>query len=85
MAYVNSKRGAQYSLYFFNCATFALQAAKAAGQSPPSGKMFGAICLPNAVYKGILDEEMGGNSNAQTTPLGTAANGQPERQTKRRH
>ncbi len=71
LGYVNSKRGAQYSLYFFNCTTFAVQAAQAAGQSPPSGAMFGVICLPNALYAGILAAEQHGDPNATTTALGT--------------
>jgi hypothetical protein len=69
MGYVNSKRGAQYSLYFYNCTTFAVEATAAAGQSPPSGDLFAGICLPNQLYKGILAAELGGNPDAVTTPL----------------
>lgn len=69
MAYVDGKRGAQYSLYFFNCTTFAVDAAKAAGQAPPGGAFVG-ICLPNALYKDILQMKLEGDAAATTTPLG---------------
>jgi hypothetical protein len=69
MGYVDSKRGAQYSLYFYNCTTFAVEAARAAGQPAPSGGLFAGICLPNALYSDILAEQLGGNPNATTTEL----------------
>jgi hypothetical protein len=69
MGYVNSKREAQYSLFFFNCVTFATQAVAAAGQTPPDGSTLG-ICMPNTLYKSILELKQEGNPNAMTTPLG---------------
>jgi hypothetical protein len=69
MAYVASKRGASYSLYFFNCTTFAVEAAAAAGQSAPGGAFVG-ICLPNALYKDILAMKLGWDATATTTPVG---------------
>lgn len=68
MTYVNSKRGASYSLYFFNCTTFAVEAAAAAGQSAPGGAMMG-ICLPNALYRDILAMKLGGDPEATTKNL----------------
>ena len=50
--YAESKRQAQYSVYFYNCTTFAKQAVKAAGKNPPSMSK-GGICYPNALYDGI--------------------------------
>ena len=69
MGFVDSKRNAQYSLFFFNCTTFATEAVAAAGHAPPDASMFG-ICLPNALYKSILEMEQKGDPSAQTTPLG---------------
>jgi hypothetical protein len=68
LGYVNSKRAAQYSLYFYNCTTFAVQAVAAAGQAAPDASTMG-ICLPNALYKDILEEQQKGNASAETTPL----------------
>jgi Domain of unknown function (DUF4157) len=68
MGYVDSKRTAQYSLFFFNCTTFAVDAVAAAGHAPPDASMFG-VCLPNALYKSILEMEQKGDPGAQTTPL----------------
>src|SRR5262249_52711936 len=45
IAYAESKRGAKYSVYFFNCTTFGVEAVKAAGKNAPSGG-FG-IMYPN--------------------------------------
>jgi hypothetical protein len=51
IAYAESKRGAKYSVYFFNCTTFGVQAVAAAGKNAPSGG--GAIMYPNALYQSI--------------------------------
>jgi hypothetical protein len=68
MAYVNSKRNAEYSLYFYNCTTFAIEAAQAAGQDAPGGSELG-VCLPNALYRDILQLKLKGDPTATTTPL----------------
>jgi hypothetical protein len=78
MAYVNGKRGASYSLYFFNCTTFAVEAAAAAGQAAPGGAMMG-ICLPNALYRDILEMKLGGDANAVTTKLGAGERETPSK------
>ena len=70
MAWVDTKRTSNYSLYKFNCTDFAIGAVKAAGHSPPDGSQLG-ICLPNALYKDILEMKQHGDSTATTTPLGT--------------
>lgn len=62
--YAESKRGAQYSVFYYNCTTFAKQAAKAGGQSPPSmGKL--GICYPDALYKSIVKNQR--NQKGTTT------------------
>ncbi|HEY79311.1 MAG TPA: DUF4157 domain-containing protein [Dehalococcoidia bacterium] len=50
--YAESKRNAKYSVYFYNCTTFAGEAVKAAGKKPPSMSTLG-ICYPNKLYEGI--------------------------------
>ena len=50
--YAESKRGAPYSVYYYNCTTFAHEAAKAAGVSPPGSSTLG-IHYPNALYDSI--------------------------------
>ncbi len=54
--YAESKRGAQYSVFYYNCTTFAKEAAKVGGQSPPSMGTLG-ICYPDALYKSILKNQ----------------------------
>ncbi|HLO84041.1 MAG TPA: hypothetical protein VK203_03360, partial [Nostocaceae cyanobacterium] len=54
--YAESKRKAQYSLYFYNCTTFVKEAAEVAGKTPPSMSTVG-ICYPNALYDGILHNQ----------------------------
>ncbi|WP_424103119.1 DUF4157 domain-containing protein [Moorena producens] len=61
--YAESKRNAQYSVFFYNCTTFAKEAVKAGGQSPPQmGKL--GICYPDALYKSIVKSQKKSN----TTP-----------------
>jgi hypothetical protein len=50
--YAEKKVGAQYSVFYYNCTTFAKEAIEAAGQNAPRMSTFG-FCLPNAVYDGI--------------------------------
>ncbi|MEO1378368.1 MAG: DUF4157 domain-containing protein, partial [Cyanobacteria bacterium J06635_10] len=50
--YAESKRGADYSVYFYNCTTFVKEAVQAAGKNPPSMSTAG-ICYPNALYESI--------------------------------
>jgi hypothetical protein len=68
MGYVDSKRSAQYSLFFYNCTNFAVEAVQAAGHAPPDASAFG-ICMPNALYKSILELKQQGDADAMTTPL----------------
>ncbi|RME03282.1 MAG: hypothetical protein D6805_07080 [Planctomycetota bacterium] len=53
MEYAESKKNAKYSVFFFNCTTFAKEAVEAAGKKPPSSTTAG-IAYPNALYEGIL-------------------------------
>jgi hypothetical protein len=69
LAYVNSKRGADYNLYKYNCTTFAVDAVKAAGKAAPGGDMFGGICLPNALYKDIYEMSLDGDKDVELAPL----------------
>lgn len=62
--YAESKKGKEYSLFYFNCTTFAKGAAVAAGQSPPSlGK--GMICYPDAIYNSITKKLQKEDKNAE--------------------
>lgn len=80
--YADSKKGAQYSVYFYNCTTFAVEAVQQAGQSPPSASKAG-ICFPNAMYEGILANHKDGGHNTEVVdpstnsliPQGTVAKG----------
>lgn len=54
--YAELKRNSQYSVFFYNCTTFAKQAAEAAGISPPSMGTAG-ICYPDALYKSIVKNQ----------------------------
>jgi len=53
MEFANSKIGAKYSLFYYNCTNFAKEAAKKAGLKPPSFGT-GGICYPDAIYKSII-------------------------------
>ena len=64
IAYAESKRGAQYSVFFFNCTTFGYEAVKAAGKSPPSAGHMG-VMLPNALYEGIKKRQQQGVGNTE--------------------
>jgi hypothetical protein len=64
IAYAESKRGAKYSVYFFNCTTFGVQAVAAAGKSAPSGG-FG-IMYPNALYDSIKKRQKAGQGDTMT-------------------
>ncbi|HTJ40580.1 MAG TPA: DUF4157 domain-containing protein [Kofleriaceae bacterium] len=64
IAYAESKRGAQYSVFFFNCTTFGYEAVKAAGKSPPSAGTAG-VMLPNALYNGIKKRQEQGVGNTE--------------------
>jgi hypothetical protein len=70
IAYAESKRGAKYSVYFFNCTTFGAEAVKAAGKSPPSHSTAG-ICFPNAAYDGIKANQAKGRGNTEVHDLDT--------------
>lgn len=70
IAYAESKRGAKYSVYFFNCTTFGKEAVAAAGKSAPSMSTAG-ICFPNAAYDGIKQRHEKGIGNTEMTDLDT--------------
>lgn len=70
IAYAESKRGAKYSVYFFNCTTFAKEAVQAAGKSAPSSST-GGICFPNAAYDGIKKRQEKGEGHTMVTDLDT--------------
>ncbi len=70
IAYAESKRGANYSVYFFNCTTFGKEAVQAAGKSAPSMSTAG-ICFPNAAYDGIKARQDKGQGHTMVTDLDT--------------
>ena len=63
--YAESKRGAKYSVFFFNCTHFGVGAVKAAGKSAPSATMAG-IAMPNALYEGIKARQKKGEGDTMT-------------------
>ena len=66
--YAESKRDAEYSVYFYNCTTFAKEAVEAAGKKPPSLSTLG-ICYPNALYEGIVKNQKAGVGTTEVDPL----------------
>lgn len=81
MDYAESKRGEKYSVFFYNCTTFAKEAAKAAGKNPPAMGTLG-ICYPDKLYKSILKNHKKGkgtttmyDEDKTTTVLGEEDNG----------
>ncbi len=54
-----------YNLFSYNCTTFAIEMARAAGVSPPSGTLVG-IANPNSIYQGIVKM----NANQGLDPMG---------------
>lgn len=73
-AYVDSKRGASYSLVHFNCTTFAKEAVAATGHAPPELPDH-AISMPNRTYRAILKHWRRGDPAAQIAPLRSRARG----------
>jgi hypothetical protein len=68
--YVNAHRRAQFSLYFFNCGTFAEEAVKASGHVSPRGSETSwTPAAPQEMYRSILALKEKGESGAETTPL----------------
>lgn len=63
--YAESKKGAKYSVFFFNCTHFGVEAVKAAGKSAPSATMAG-IAMPNALYEGIKARQKKGEGDTMT-------------------
>lgn len=62
--YGESKAAAQYSVYSYNCTTFARGMVKAAGHSAPSMATAG-ICLPDKAYDMILGYAKKGKEGAE--------------------
>ena len=78
--YAESKRGAQYSVYFYNCTTFGKEAVQAAGKSAP-GMSKGGICFPNAAYDGIKknqDKKIGHTEVTDIDSGNTTVSSNPE-------
>ena len=71
--YIDSKRAAKYSVFFYNCTDFGVEAYAAAGQSAPSSGSLG-VDYPNALYEGIKKRnkrdglDVAGDPVAPTTP-----------------
>ena len=51
LKYAETKKSADYSVYYYNCTTFAKEAVQAAGKTPPNAG--GKICYPDKLYKSI--------------------------------
>jgi hypothetical protein len=66
--YAESKRGAKYSVYFFNCTTFGVEAVQAAGKGAPSAAKMG-ICFPNALYDGIKTNQAKGTGDTMVEDM----------------
>ncbi|MEE3716314.1 DUF4157 domain-containing protein [Tumidithrix elongata RA019] len=52
LQYAESKKNAQYSVFFYNCTTFAKEAVESAGKPAPSAGI-GNVCIPDSLYKSI--------------------------------
>lgn len=63
--YAESKRGAEYSVFFYNCTTFAKEAAEVGGQNPPRMGTLG-ICYPDRLYKSIMRNHEKGRGTTTT-------------------
>jgi hypothetical protein len=70
LTYAESKRSAEYSVFFYNCTTFGYEAVKAAGKTPPSSSTVG-ICFPNAAYDGIVKNQEKGRGTTWTKDIDT--------------
>ncbi|MCO4745219.1 MAG: hypothetical protein KC912_10565 [Proteobacteria bacterium] len=66
--YAESKRGAQYSVFGYNCTSFAQESVKAAGKSAPSMTTLG-IAMPNAAYEGIKKAQKKGTEGTMVDDL----------------
>lgn len=68
--YAESKRTAKYSVFFYNCTTFAKEAIESTGHSTPSMKKWG-FAMPNAVYDGIKERQEKGLGRTSVKEFGT--------------
>lgn len=59
MDYEKSRQGADYSVFWYNCTTFAAEAVKAAGKTPPGNSTLG-IAYPNKLYNKIVKNQKKG-------------------------
>ncbi|TNE91779.1 MAG: hypothetical protein EP330_04045 [Deltaproteobacteria bacterium] len=66
--YAESKRGAKYSVYGYNCTSFAKESVEAAGKSAPSMSTLG-IAMPNAAYEGIKKQQANGTEGTMVDDL----------------
>jgi hypothetical protein len=63
--YAEAKRHSHYSVYFYNCTTFAAEAVAAAGKAPPHMP----IMMPNALYSAIKSQQREGVGDTMTKDL----------------
>lgn len=63
LKYADSKRSARYSVYHYNCTTFAKEFVQAAGQSAPDVSK-GGLAMPDSAYNGILSWAKKGKDGA---------------------
>lgn len=64
LKYADSKRTSKYSVYHYNCTTFAKGFVEAAGQSAPDVSK-GGIAMPDSAYDGILKWAKKGEEGAE--------------------
>ncbi len=62
MAYEQSKQGSDYSVFYYNCTTFAKEAVQAAGKTAPKSGHMG-VCYPNKLYNSIKKNQKKGRGN----------------------
>jgi Domain of unknown function (DUF4157) len=70
ISYAESKRTAQYSVYFYNCTSFAKGAVEASGKSAPGMSSWG-FCMPNGAYDGIKKRQAKGVGTTSVTDFDT--------------
>ena len=82
MTYINSKRNNLYSLFRYNCTTFAIEAVQAAGHSAPSASVLG-VKLPNALRRDLFRMEKAagvfGDPTITLSELDSEIEGEPKR------
>ena len=69
MAYEQSKQGSDYSVFYYNCTTFAKEAVEAAGKTSPRAGTLG-VCYPNKLYNSIKKNQKKGRGNTTLYDVG---------------